>query len=740
MEIQEYTEGIDFQKYWLVLKRHWLPSSIVFVIIVALANAYAMTRKPIYSAEGRLLFKKRNTTSALVTEAGAKLGELDSLTILNSPLDTEAEIIGSLPIVEETIKRANLKDEKGNLVSPSYIYGGLNIKGVKGTDVMQVGFTSGKREEVAKVVNTLMEVYIENNIETNRREARAARKFIEKKLPEIERHVREAEADLRSFQEKNNIVALESEAIAAVQTLAEIENQLNRTRAALADATARVKELQEQIGLNTQEAIAINALSQSLGVQQVVGYLQDVQNQLAIQRTRYQEQHPLIASLRRREEGLQVLLQERIKEVIGSQTPPSKNLQTGDLQQKLTNELVKAEVERQGLANQVESLIKSRTNYKQRVNILPRLQEGLRERERRLKAAQSTYEILLKNFQEVQIAENQNVGNARIISPAIEPENPVGPNKKLFRVGGIAGGIMLYVITAFLLELIDPTIKTAKEVRNIFFGYTLLGMIPKLKKKGFLFFRGENWWIPDVTVRDNPHSLVSESYRIIQTNLRFLSPDKELKVIVVASSVSGEGRSTIAANLALAMSEIGKRVLLIDGDMRHPMQQAIWELPNSAGLSEVIVNQADVERAITAVTDNLDVLPSGVIPPNALALLESRRMASLIQEFCKNYNFIIIDSPPLLLVADALTLGKMSDGILFVVRPGVIDTASAGAAKQLLEQSGLNVLGLIVNGVVVENEPDSYFHHAKAYSKGSYAIVKSPAAYKGKKKTRWCRH
>lgn len=735
MEIQEYTEGIDFQKYWLVLKRHWLPSSIVFVLIVALANVYAMTRKPIYSAEGRLLFKKRNTTSALVTEAGAKIGELDSLTILNSPLDTEAEIIGSLPIIEETIKRANLRDEKGNLVSPSYIYGGLNIKGVKGTDVMQVGFTSGKREEVAKVVNTLMEVYIENNIETNRREAKAAREFIERKLPEIERHVREAEIDLRNFQEKNNIVALEPEGIAAVQTLAEIENQLNRTRAALADATARVKELQKQLGLNTEEAMAINALSQSLGVQQVVGYLQDVQNQLAIQRTRYQEQHPLIASLKRREEGLQVLLQERIQEVIGSQIPPSKNLQTGDLQQRLTNELVKAEVERQGLANQVESLTKSRTNYKQRVNILPRLQEGLRERERRLKAAQSTYEILLKNFQEVQIAENQNVGNARIISPALEPENPVGPNKKLFRVGGIAGGLMLYVITAFLLDLIDPSIKTAKEVRNIF-GYTFLGMIPKLKK-GFLFFRRGNWWIPDVIVRDNPHSLVSESYRIIQTNLRFLSPDKQLKVIVVASSVSREGRSTIAANLAIAMSEIGQRVLLIDGDMRHPIQQAIWELPNSAGLSEVIVNQADVERAITAVTDNLDVLPSGIIPPNALSLLESRRMASLIQEFTKNYNFIIIDSPPLLMVADALTLGKISDGILFVVRPGVIDTASAVAAKQLLEQSGLNVLGLIVNGVVVENEPDSYFHHAKAYSKSCYAVVKSSA---GKKKTQWNRH
>ncbi len=732
MEIQEYTEGIDFQKYWLVLKRHWLPSSIVFVLIVTLANVYAVTRKPIYSAEGRLLFKKRSTTSALVTEAGAKLGELDSLTMLNSPLDTEAEVIGSVPVVEETLRRTELKDEKGEVLTTTKIYKGLTIKGLKGTDVMQITYTSGKPEEVAKVVNTLMEVYLENNVETNRTEARAARKFIEKKLPEIEANLREAELDLRRFQEENNVVAIEPEAVAAVQTLSEIDNQLNKTRAALADATARVEALQAQMGLSARQALALNALSQSVAVQQVLNYLQDVQNQLAIQRTRYQEQHPLIASLRRKEEGLKALLQERIQQTIGSQELPIDNLQTGNLQQQLTADLVKAEVERQGLADQVESLAKSLSDYKQRMNVLPRLQEGLREKERRLKAAQSTYELLLKNFQEVQIAENQNVGNARIISRATVPEDPVGPKKRLFQIGGVVAGILMYVITAFLLELIDPSIKTAKEVRGLF-GYTFLGMIPKSKKKGFLFFRGRNGWIPDIPVRDNPHSLVSEAYRMLQTNLKFLSPDKELKVIVVTSSVSGEGRSTVAANLAVAMSEMGQRVLLIDGDLRNPLQQAIWELPNAAGLSDAIVRQADVDRAVTAVTDNLDVLPSGVIPPNALALLDSRRMASLIQEFSNHYNFIIIDSPPLLLVADALTLGKMSDGILLVVRPGAIDTASAVASKQLLEQSGLDVLGLVVNGVIVENEPDSYFHHAKAYSKSVSAVAKSPT-YKTRKK------
>lgn len=716
MEIQEYTEGIDFQKYWLVLKRHWLPSSCVFILIVGLATFYASTRKPTYEAEGKLLFKKRNNTSALITEAGAKLGELDSLTTLNSPLDTEAEIITSSPIIQKTIEELELKDAKGNLLSPDSLLGGLSVKGIKGTDVLLIGYKSDNPDDTARVVNKLMQVYIEKNILVNRSEAAAAREFITKQLPETEATLRQAEAALRSFNEENNIVSLEKEATSAVEAMAEIDSQLNKTQADLADTTTRTTALQSQIGMNTEQAIAVNSLSQSQAVQEVLAQLQQLEDQLAVQRTRYKPEHPLIVNLERKEASLKALLKERVGLVLGSEEVPSENLQTGELQQKLTADLVNAEVQRIGLASQMTTLSNAQSAYKQRANILPRLQQGLRELERRVKAAQATYELLLKNLQEVQIAENQNVGNARIIAPAIVPEIAVGPNKKLFQVGGVVVGGMLYVITAFLLELIDPSIKTAKEVRWLF-RYTLLGMIPKSRKKGFFFLRKKDWLLPDITVRDRPDSIVSESYRMLQANLKFLSPDKELKVIVVTSSVSQEGKSTVAANLAVAMSQLGRQVLLIDADLRHPLQHDIWDLINPAGLSDLIVREAEVNRAVTEVMDNLDVLPAGVIPPNPLALLDSKRMASLIKDFSKNYNFIIIDSPPLLLVADALTLGKMTDGILLVVRPGVIDTASAVASKELLTQSGLDVLGMVVNGVILENEPDSYFRHAKAYSK-----------------------
>jgi capsular exopolysaccharide synthesis family protein len=202
---------------------------------------------------------------------------------------------------------------------------------------------------------------------------------------------------------------------------------------------------------------------------------------------------------------------------------------------------------------------------------------------------------------------------------------------------------------------------------------------------------------------------------MLQANLKFLSSDKPLQLIVVTSSVPKEGKSQVSANLATAIAQLGRRVLLVDADLRHPLQHHIWELTNAGGLSDVLVGQADFNAVVARVIDNLDVLCSGVIPPNPLALLDSKRMATLIEYFSEHYDFVILDAPPLVLAADALTLGKMTDGVLLVARPGVVDSNSASAAKESLERSAQKVLGLVVNGVIVENESDSYFYDAREY-------------------------
>lgn len=724
MEYKEYPEDIDLQKYWLILKRHWLQGAVVWGTIVAVATSIALSQKPTYEAAGKLRFKKQNTTSALVTQTGEKIGQLDALNSKDTPLDTEAEVLKSSPIVNQIIADLKLKNAKGEPLTYDRFLKKLKVGTVRGTDVLGITYESTDREEAVNVVNKLIEIYIKTNILSNRAEAAAAGRFINDQLPKVEATVHQADAELRIFKQRNNIANLEEETKAAVAAIDTLDKQIATNQAEIEKFTGRATELQKKMGMTSEEALARNSLNQSVAVQQVFEKLKQVEDQLAIERTRFWEEHPTIISLKSKQAALKSILEERTKQVIGDQTQISyQSLQKGDkqqggkLQETLTESLVSSEAESKALINQLSSLIRSRSAYKERLNLLPQLEQTQRELQRKLDIAQSNYELLLKNRGQVQLAENQNVGNAQIVSPAVAPKSAASSSKKVILIAGIVVGSLLYVVTTFIVELTDPSIKTTKELRNIF-RYTLLGMIPASKKKIKLGGQKTVQAVPERQVRDLPTSIISEAYRMLQANLKFLSPDRQLKVIVVTSSVPKEGKSTVSTNVAVALAQLGSRVLLIDADLHHPQQHHIWDLTNEVGLSEVIVGQADLKKAVKEVIPNLDVLPAGVIPPNSLALLGSKRMNSLIEDFSKTYDLVIVDTSPLLLVADALTLSKMSDGILLVARPGVTDSASAKAAKEALDQSSQNVLGLVINGVIVENEPDSYFHHAKAYSDG----------------------
>jgi polysaccharide biosynthesis transport protein len=719
MEFRQYPEDINFGKYWLILKRHWFPATSVFILVMLLGGAIAALQKPVYEAEGRLLFKKRDTASTLLSDGTERIGELEPLSQQNTPIDTEAEVLRSIPLIEKLIESLNLKNRLGEPATPDDVLEDLTVKGIKGTDILSVSYQSPDPQEAATVVNQLIKSYIESNILLNRSETTATREFINRQLPETEAQLKRAEARLRNFEENNNVINLVDEATTTVASIAQLNEQIAKVNADLANTTAQTAALQSKIELDSKAAIAVNALSQSPGVQEVLTQLQQVSAQLAVEQVRFQKSSPIIVRLEERQAALQAVLQERVAQVVGdNQSVPQANLQAGQSEQNLIDSFVQAEVTRLGLANQVNSLIAAQAIYKNRAALLPQLNQQQKELERQVKTIQSRYDILVKRGQEVLIAENQNMGNARIVASATAPKRPIASKKKLILAGSAVVGGLLYIITAFVLDLRDPSIKTAKEIREIF-KYPWLGMIPLLKKRHGSAVQSSASGIPELSVKDSAHALVGESYQMLQSNLRFLNPDRTVKTIVVTSSVSKEGKSTVSANLAIALSQMGRKVLLVDADLHHPIQHHIWQLTNAAGLSNVIANQTNLESAIQGVQDHLSVLPSGAIPPNPLALLDSHRMASLMEKFSQDYDFVIIDTPPLILVPDVLALGKLSDGILLVVRPGIIDSESTATAKDLLLQTGLEVLGLVINGVIAKNEPNDYLRHAKAYHKES---------------------
>jgi capsular exopolysaccharide synthesis family protein len=703
---------IDLKQYWITLKRRWIHAVGVFGLVAGLATIIAIKQETVYQAEAKLWFKTSRSPGLTGVAKDIDIGRLEALTLENNPLDTQAEIVRSIPVLQEVVKSLKLD------ITPQQLSRRLQVKGIVGTDVLQIGYQDKDSKRAAAVVNKIADVYMRGNVQANRAEAASARKFIQTQLPRTEAAVSDADSNLRRFREQNRVILLDEEAKAAVRTISNLDDQIAVARGQLADEFARSQQLNNQIGLTPQQAIEFTKLSQSPGVREALTALQSAQAKLTIQKTRFVG-GPSLSALELQVNALENLLQERIHQISNmNKVVDMGNLQIGELESTLITDFVKSENTKRGIEQRISELASTQQAYEERMSRLPRLDQTQRELERKLKASQSTYETLLTRLQEVRLAENQNIGNARVISPAQVPEQGAS-KKKIILAMGVVSGVLLGIATAFFLDLLDQSIKTLKQAKDRF-GYSVLGVIPLHHPAGKTnssnSIKGELGKARLIfPVRDSPEALTAEAYQMLQANLKFVSSDKPLKTIVITSSVTKEGKSEVAANLAVALSQVGRRVLLVDADMRCPTQHLTWELTNSAGLTNLIVDRVALDEAVQAVMPNLWVLTSGDIPPNPLALLDSQRLSILVNEFSDRYDVILFDTPPLAGIADAAVLGNMVDGLLLVVRPGVVDSKSAIAVREFLIKSNQNVLGMVVNGIDSKTESDIRFYYNASY-------------------------
>ncbi len=713
---------LDLSNYSSAVKRQWVPAVSIFAATVALSLIAAALAKPSYQAEGRLLFKNpafKVVGSSLAPNnmEGGEAGDLKPLVSTQNPITTQMEVLTSRPLLQKSIEQLELKNDKGKPLRVIDLQSAITTKIIGGSDVLQIDYKNSNPQKAATVVNKLMDLYLENDISTSRAEAESARASMDQQLPKTQRAVSEAEVALRKFRQQNNVVDLSEEGKSAVGIIGNLETTINATQAQLDEATAQAKGLKEKVNLNSQEAITVSAISQSPAIQGILAQQQDVERQLATESSRFSDQNPIIISLKEKQSELTTLLNQQIRNTVGKKAKiPQGSLRIGDLKQAMIKESLQAEVQRDGLVKKLASLKSSRAAYEKRVNVMPQLVQTQRQLERQLEVSQSTHQILLKKVQELQLAKSKNTSTARIITSAVVPEKPDNKAKTVIGSLGIMLGTLLGLSAVAYLESKDKSLKTVKEIDKLF-GYTLLGAIPaaQKKKKNRVNDRTPALTTLEVSVRDTPQSVTSEMSRSIQSNLRFLSFEKHLKTIAITSSIANEGKSKVAANLAAAIAGVGQKVLLIDADMRVPYQHQFWKLPLKKGLSDILSGNSKLSQISWTVMDNLDVVTAGSRPQNALSCLESKQMESLLQEVAGCYDFVIIDTPPILVAAETLSVANMTDGILLVARPGVIDANNARAAQEKLKLANANILGLIVNGVIKQNETEDHFAAASDY-------------------------
>lgn len=711
MNSSQTSFGID--RYWQIVMRRWLPGSVVFLSVLTLGIVATSLKESIYEAEAKLKFKG-STVSSSLTEVGKTLETLAPIAQEGNPLDTEAEVLRSVPLIKKTINDPDLqlKDSEGEKLTVSAFLSNLKVGSVPATDILKVSYVSANPEEAAKIVNTLVKNYLENNAVVNKAEVVSAREFLEERLPKVEESLRETETEIRKIKESNAFVSPDENTKALIEGLRELQAEIAQARGEMANADSKASYIREKLGLTAKQAVILTTVSQAPEVRETISKLQSAESDLAVAQARFTANSPNVIELKEQVNSLEQLLGKQAIAIGGEAARDIvQNVKTGEIQQELTSELIRLEADNYGLKQQIESLTEIEQSRQDKIRQVPELEQKLSQLWRRLDSYKSTYKVLWQQLQTVRIAESQDTGNVRVISNAVVPQTPVSSNA----VGYLAS-ISLSLLAAagaiYLLEISDKSIKTLEEAKQLY-GYTWLGVIPGIDKIKALNLpeSGEDASVPRIVVRDYPSLPLSESYRMLQSNIKFLNSDRSVKSIVITSSASQEGKSTVAANLAASMAQVGNKVLLVDTDLHHPIQHRIWNTDNENGLSNVIAEQSDPRMTIDKVMPNLDLLTSGTTTSSPAALLDSQRMRMLMDYWSERYDFVIFDTPSLDLTADAPIIGRMADGVLLVVRPGFVERSQAAFTKEILEQSGLNMLGIVFNGVAPQFDDSRAYYH-----------------------------
>ena len=704
---------IDLGAYFLKIKRRWKTVSAIFFLTLGAAGLLSTKLTTKYEATGKLLFKSSSLAS--LTGVAEDSSKLTNLLDRSNPLHNEREQIVTSSVLQKTVEKLDLKNEEGEFINPNSLRGQLNVELLGGTDVIQVGYVDPNPKFAASIVNTLMSVYVEEQIRGNQSEPAIARKFINQQIPALKARVEQAESELAKFRTDNKIVDLQQEKQTTIEKIANLKRQIAFVGSRYQGIKAQTITLQKQIGLSLEKAIAADQLGSTPIVASILDSMTLTENQLIREKRRFKEGHPNIVSLQEKKANLNRQLQQLINQTLGQGVQVSSGLiRNNPYKQTNLEKFIELKIQELSLQRQNLALDQAQQIALKRAQAIPELDNKEQELLLEFKIADKNYKNFLDSLQEVELAVKQNTSNVEIVEPAIVPMQGSSSRMKLLALGFI-GGLFLSNAAVLFLEVGDRSLKTISEIRKKL-PYTILGIVP---------LNNDKTANQGVLVEQEPDSYISEIYRMIQTNLTARNYQFPPKVILVTSSVPGEGKSTVTANLAAAISQLGNRVLLIDGDLRRPTQHRMWNRKDCQGIREVIQGETELVDAVTKPMHNLKLLASGEVVSNPLAILDSPDMNQLIAKSRRGYDLVLIDAPPLPVTADILTLNKLVDGVLFVSRPGVIEHESAELAQEILETIQDKILGMVVNGVNA-TEFDRYTHYStkmKKHSQRKFALI-----------------
>lgn len=678
------------------LQRRTLPAIAAFTAVMAAAFAYLSSTPRLYETTVRLMINDRQLS---VSDLGRDLARLPEGSAGGAnPLATQAELIKSQRVLGRAIAKIKVEDGK-NAPTVSQLSQEMRVKIIPATSILELSYRDKDPKIAADSLNAVMAAIGEENVGNIRAGARSVREFLEAEVPKQRALLEQAEVAESRYRQTTGLVSVEDQTRALVQSLGATENQERDLAIQLQDATTQTLALKQLMGQESRQNAYISArVGQDEELRALRTKLNDLATQVFEVRSRLGDQHPDLLALIEQRDEVRQLYQAKLSRILSTVSATSGDFAGDPLSQELVSKLITSDIERAALEQKVGLVRNERIELQSRLVELPVKQRTLATLDRTRQEAESTLKQLQAKLQEARIAEAQLVSNIQVISVAEPPTEPQWPKKSSILVTAGAFGLILSAGVVLLLEFLDNAIYDLDEAEALF-EQPCLGRLPYLPA-ALIHLKQPELFL------DNSY-LVEPYHKLLKT-LEFRS-GKQLHVLVVSSALANEGKSTVVSHLAAVSAMLSQRTLVIDADLQRSKRQPLFNPPLDSGLAEIIDGRMTLSEAIQPTNhQNLSVLTRGKRSQRPSLLLESVAMQSLLQEAAKTFDLVILDTPPISSCADALTLSRYSDGLLFVVRPGITTQGGLAQSIEELKRNGLSIMGFVANHVDIQSDRNDF--------------------------------
>jgi tyrosine-protein kinase Etk/Wzc len=562
----------------------------------------------------------------------------------------------------------------------------LGISPIRNTRLIRLELTSTSPDQAQRLLSSIITAYQHRKIKQKTQMASKALEFIDEHLDAVDERMQEAVGDLKRFKEENQLVSLSESVRVAIDQLAELEKRKQELLMLRQQSRFLLAALEGKHSIDKESLYALgNAMDQPVLISLAMD-LSQLQAQRAALRSQYTELHPTIQAMDNKISKLKGKMRAEVGSLVDSM----------ESQQKVLAQEVKV--------------------AERRLEKLPEAEKHLADLTRQAKVYQDTYSFMLEKKGELQVTKASQIGDIWVVEPANASPGFIKPRLKRNLLLAVIVGLVVGVGLAFFLEYLDDSVKNAEDIQS-------LVQLPVLGTIGHQRFTKDkdpsSRGLPIVS--DDLESQLAESFRTFRTNLLFASVDRPRQSMVFSSPLPEDGKTSCVANLAIALSQTGKKVLLVDTDLRKPALHRAFHCRRSPGLINVLVEE-DWQKALDGAIQptgiqGLHLLVCGERPPNPNEMLGSDKMGQLIDFVAQRFEFVLFDSPPLLTISDALVLAHRLDGLVLVVRGGKTTRASLKNTVELLSKARTEIMGIVLNDIDFKRERYYYAYHYKYYRK-----------------------